>query len=73
MKTYSTLVTGFVFYVTLGATPTLAAIETSRPNIVFFLVDDLGWADIGCYGSRFYDTPHIDALAGEGLRFTDAY
>jgi arylsulfatase A-like enzyme len=43
------------------------------PNIVFFLVDDLGWSDVGCYGSTFYDTPHIDALAAEGVRFTDAY
>ena len=44
-----------------------------RPNIVFFLVDDLGWSDLGCYGSSFYETPHIDRLAREGTRFTDAY
>jgi len=43
------------------------------PNIVFFLVDDLGWRDVGCYGSTFYETPHIDRLATEGVRFTDAY
>jgi len=43
------------------------------PNVVFFLVDDLGWSDVGCYGSTFYETPHIDALAAEGGRFTDAY
>jgi arylsulfatase A-like enzyme len=43
------------------------------PNIVFFLVDDLGWRDVGCYGSSFYETPNIDALAKEGVRFTDAY
>jgi arylsulfatase A-like enzyme len=47
--------------------------EHSSPNIVFFLVDDLGWKDVGCYGSSFYDTPNIDALANEGVRFTDAY
>ena len=43
------------------------------PNIVFFLVDDLGWRDVGCYGSGFYDTPHIDQLALEGVRFNQAY
>ncbi len=47
--------------------------ETRQPNVVFFLVDDLGWSDVGCYGSRFYETPNIDRLAVEGVRFTDAY
>lgn len=45
----------------------------ARPNIVFFLVDDLGQQDIGCYGSTFYETPNVDRLANEGARFTDAY
>ena len=45
----------------------------NHPNVVFFLVDDLGWKDVGCYGSKFYDTPNIDRLASEGMRFTDAY
>lgn len=44
-----------------------------RPNIVFFLVDDLGWADTGTYGSEFYETPHIDGLAASGMKFTNAY
>lgn len=44
-----------------------------RPNIVFILIDDLGWRDIGCYGNRFVDTPNIDQLAKEGMRFTDFY
>jgi arylsulfatase A-like enzyme len=44
-----------------------------RPNVIVVLVDDLGWADLGCQGSRFYETPHIDRLAREGLRFTDGY
>jgi arylsulfatase A len=47
--------------------------ETRQPNVVFFLVDDLGWSDVGCYGSRFYETPNIDRLAKQGVRFTDAY
>lgn len=42
-------------------------------NFVFFLVDDLGWKDLGCYGSTFYETPNVDALAARGMRFTDAY
>lgn len=45
----------------------------ARPNVVFILMDDLGWADVGCYGSELYQTPNIDRLAGEGMRFTDAY
>src|ERR1039458_10106452 len=45
----------------------------ARPNIVFILADDLGWSDLGCYGSTFYETPHLDQLAAKGMRFTDAY
>ena len=43
------------------------------PNVVFFLVDDLGWTDVGCYGSPLHETPNIDRLAAQGARFTDAY
>jgi len=42
-------------------------------NFVLILVDDLGWMDVGCYGSSFYETPNIDRLASEGMRFTDGY
>jgi arylsulfatase A-like enzyme len=49
------------------------ASETRKPNIVFFLADDLGYSDLGAYGSTFYETPHLDQLAREGIRFTDAY
>ena len=44
-----------------------------QPNIVFFLADDMGWRDAGCYGSTFYETPNIDRLAKQGMRFTSAY
>jgi len=44
-----------------------------RPNIVFFFADDLGYSDLGAYGSTFYETPHLDQLAREGVKFTDAY
>ncbi len=43
------------------------------PNIVFILADDLGWHQLGCYGSDFYETPNLDHFATEGMRFTDAY
>ena len=49
------------------------AAPPGKPNIVFILVDDLGWKDLGCTGSTLYETPHIDALASEGMRFTRAY
>ena len=44
-----------------------------RPNLVLVLADDLGWTGLGCYGSKFYETPHIDSLAASGTRFTSAY
>ncbi|HCN76794.1 MAG TPA: hypothetical protein DIT13_06320 [Verrucomicrobiales bacterium] len=44
-----------------------------RPNILFILTDDQGWATLGCYGSKKVPAPNLDRLAGEGVRFTDAY
>lgn len=55
-------------------TATQASAKESEPlNFVLVLVDDLGWMDLGCQGSRYYETPHIDALASQGMRFTDGY
>ncbi|MES2792953.1 MAG: sulfatase [Planctomycetota bacterium] len=51
---------------------TLHAAE-KRPNVVFILADDLGYTDIACYGSKYYETPHIDRLAANGVRFTSGY
>ncbi len=42
-------------------------------NVVFILADDLGWTDLGCYGSTFHKTPHLDALAQRGMLFNQAY
>ncbi len=57
-----------------GRTPPPAAkIRKSKQNFVFILADDLGWRDLGCFGSTFYETPRIDQLAREGIRFTNAY
>ena len=47
--------------------------RAERPNVVLFLVDDLGWMDLACQGNTYYRTPNIDALAASGVRFTDAY
>lgn len=44
-----------------------------KPNILFILTDDLGWRDLGVYGSIFYETPNLNRLAAQGMRFTDAY
>ncbi len=44
-----------------------------KPNIIFIMADDLGYGDLGCYGQKLIRTPHIDQLASEGLRFTQAY
>ena len=58
------------------ARPAAAAIpnaKATRPNIVFILADDLGWSDLSCYGRPDYHTPNLDLLAGQGMRFTNAY
>lgn len=46
---------------------------TRKPNFVFILIDDLGWSDLPCYGNRFHETPNIDKLAKDGMRFSNAY
>ncbi len=49
------------------------SLADDRPNVVLIVADDLGWADLSCYGSKFYRTPNLDRLAGQGKRFTQAY
>ena len=49
------------------------SLNAAKPNVVFIFVDDLGWGDVGCYGNDFIDTPNIDRLAKDGMRFTDFY
>jgi len=65
------LLTLFTSYL-LPFTSALAA-PADKLNIVFVLVDDMGWTDLGCCGSSYYQTPNIDRLASQGMRFTDAY
>lgn len=63
----------------IGGTLLLSALsanaqkKNARPNIIFILCDDMGYGDLGCYGQPFIRTPHIDAMASEGIRFTQAY
>lgn len=58
-----------------AAVPTVLAEPPMKrkPNIIFVLGDDLGWAELGCYGNKFNETPHLDALAARSVLFTDAY
>jgi uncharacterized sulfatase len=46
---------------------------TEKPNIVFLLIDDMGWPDVACYGHPFHETPNIDRLCRQGVKFTDFY
>ncbi|HSH92943.1 MAG TPA: sulfatase [Roseimicrobium sp.] len=67
--------TALLLFLLLGlltAQPAIAA-ETRKPNVIVFLVDDMGWMDCGVYGSKYYDTPNIDRFAKRAMRFTDAY
>ncbi len=58
----------------IGVLTSIDSVASARqPNVVFFLVDDLGQRDVGCYGSQFYETPAIDQLAKEGVLFENAY
>ncbi len=58
---------------TLLVQSTIAQNVPKQPNIILILADDLGWADLRCYGSTFYETPNLDKLATMGIRFTNAY
>ncbi len=55
----------------LAGLPPHAAAQ--KPNVIFILADDLGWTDLGCQGSKYYETPHLDRLATQGMRFTNGY
>jgi arylsulfatase A-like enzyme len=62
----------FFFLLTLLASPRVA-FAIDKPNVVLILADDLGWTDLACFGSDFYETPHIDRLARDGMKFMQSY
>lgn len=66
------LISGSLFLSALS-THTYGQKKDSKPNILFILCDDMGYGDLGCYGQPFIRTPHIDAMASQGMRFTQAY
>src|SRR5690606_33183354 len=53
--------------------PIIICAQVSKPNFVFFITDDIGWADLGCYGNPDVRTPNIDRLANKGLKFENVY
>jgi arylsulfatase A-like enzyme len=59
--------------VLVAGPPARARAQTKKPNIIYIMADDLGFADLSCYGRREYRTPTLDKLAAEGMRFTSAY
>lgn len=60
-------------WLTIFLLATTSCNDQPKPNFIFILVDDLGWTDLGCYNSSFYETPNIDRLAAAGTLFTNAY
>lgn len=71
------LITSLIFIIGLGILPSCgprqSETEGNPPNIIFILADDLGWHQLGSYGSDYYQTPVLDQMAAEGMRFTNAY
>ncbi len=62
-----------VFAMVFTSTSLAQAAISRKPNVIVILADDLGWTDLACFGSDFYETPHLDAFASEGMKFTQNY
>jgi arylsulfatase A-like enzyme len=71
--TVRALLTTLATATVLGMVGRAHAEQPRRLNLIVILIDDMGWRDLGCYGSSFYQTPHIDRLAAQGMRFTQGY
>ena len=74
LKAVGLVATAIAIQPAISAKRLLAGQATSKKlNFILILIDDLGWVDTGCYGSKFYETPNIDRLGASGMRFTDGY
>ncbi|MEX0322643.1 MAG: arylsulfatase [Puniceicoccaceae bacterium] len=69
MKKVKVILLSMLAMFTMG----IASIQADRPNIVLIMADDLGWKELGCYGQEKIETPHIDQLAAEGMKFMQFY
>lgn len=69
MKKYFFALVAILFF----QSTTQSQTSTTKPNIIIIFADDLGWADLSCYGSTFYETPRLDQLAANGIKFTNNY
>ena len=72
-KLIRTIAVGAAIVAMMGYAHFTHAKPANKPNVVVLFIDDLGWTDLGCYGSSFYETPNIDRLAAQGATFTRAY
>ncbi len=72
IETVKTRLIAFAVAIVVAPCTAMPAEAVGRPNVLLVLADDLGWSDLGCYGGEI-DTPHLDALAWSGLRFTQFY
>lgn len=73
MRQRNVILNSMFIVCSLAAMPATLAAAERKTNVILILIDDLGWKDVGCYGSDYYRTPNIDRLASEGMRFTDGY
>jgi len=72
-KLFINIITSGLVIITAGFWDFSSADQPAKPNIVFILADDLGWSELGCYGNTYNETPNLDKLARQGMKFTQAY
>lgn len=73
MKRHNSPLLYILVFALLAFIADVLAADQPKTNVILILIDDLGWKDVGCYGSKFYQTPNIDRLADDGMKFTDGY
>ena len=64
------VVVGALLFISMGDFPTVAS---DQPNVVMIFTDDQGYSDVGCFGAEGFETPNLDRMATEGMKFTDFY